>query len=212
MLPDLRGHGRSPRAESYTLADHATDLAELMIANRAQDDVVVLGHSMGGAVGLELASGAYGFVPRRVLGLGVKVAWTPEEVARLQGLAAAPVREFDSLEEAQQRFLKVSGLAGLALPGSAPARHGVVSIRGTPKWRLAADPATATVGAPAMEALVAAAKCPIHLAAGEHDPMSKLEDLRRWDPDAEVLPGLGHNAMVEDPAAVWAWLLRTCGL
>lgn len=211
-VPDLRGHGRSPPADSYALADHAADLAELLIANRAQDDVVVLGHSMGGAVGLELASGAYGFVPRRVLGLGVKVAWTSGELAWLEGLTAAPVREFDSLDEAQQRFLKVSGLAGLALPGSGPARHGVVSIRGTSKWRLAADPATASVGAPPMEKLTAAAKCPIHLAAGEHDPMSKLGDLRRWDPQAEILPGLGHNAMVEDPAAVWTWLLRTCGL
>jgi pimeloyl-ACP methyl ester carboxylesterase len=183
-----------------------------MIADGAQDDVVVLGHSMGGAVGLELASGAYGFVPRRVLGLGVKVAWTPEELAWLEGLASAPAREFDSLEEAQQRFLKVSGLAGFAQSDSGPARGGVVPIRGTSRWRLAADPATSSVGPPPMETLTAAAKCPFSLAAGEHDPMSKLGDLRRWDPEAEVLPGLGHNAMIEDPAAVWAWLLRTCGL
>jgi pimeloyl-ACP methyl ester carboxylesterase len=63
-----------------------------------------------------------------------------------------------------------------------------------------------------MARLIADARCPIRLAAGERDPMSKLGDLRRWDPQAETLPGLGHNAMVEDPAAVWAWLLRTCGL
>jgi pimeloyl-ACP methyl ester carboxylesterase len=212
VVPDFRGHGRSPHADSYTLADHASDLAELLASEGLGADVVVLGHSMGGAVGLELASGRYGFTPARVLGLGVKVAWSEDELAWLGKLARTPARYFATRDEALQRFLKTAGLDGLADPLSDLAVEGVRQEPGRSDWRLAADPATASVGAPPMARLIADARCPIRLAAGERDPMSKLGDLRRWDPQAETLPGLGHNAMVQDPAAAWAWLLRTCGL
>lgn len=56
---DLRGHGASPRADSYTLADYAGDLA------REEWDLV-LGHSLGGAVSV-LAAQESGFTSRLVL-------------------------------------------------------------------------------------------------------------------------------------------------
>jgi len=43
---DLRGHGRSDRSDSYTLADLATDVAE----NLPQGLDAVVGHSLGGSV------------------------------------------------------------------------------------------------------------------------------------------------------------------
>ena len=42
------------------------------------------------------------------------------------------------------------------------------------------------------------------LARGEHDRMVSHEELAALVPDALTLPGLGHNAHVEDPAAVRA--------
>jgi pimeloyl-ACP methyl ester carboxylesterase len=94
----------------------------------------------------------------------------------------------------------VAGLAGLLLP-DAPAADGLVvpSERG---WRLALDPAAFGVGAPDIEGLLAAARAPVVLAAGEHDPMSPLEHLQPLVTDPVVLGGLGHNAHVEDPAAL----------
>jgi pimeloyl-ACP methyl ester carboxylesterase len=69
-------------------------------------------------------------------------------------------------------------------------------------WRVAQDPATFGVGAPDMAGLLARAACPVVLARGESDPMVSDADLRALVADPVTLPGLGHNAHVEDPAAV----------
>ncbi|HYF22388.1 MAG TPA: alpha/beta fold hydrolase [Caulobacteraceae bacterium] len=210
VAPDLRGHGASPWGLGYGLGDHAACVAELLLAQGIERDFVVLGHSMGGAIGLALASGWFGVAPAWVLALGVKVVWTEAELERMAALASQPARFFETEADAVERFLKVSGLFGLIDPASPEARSGVVAENGA--WRLACDPAAAKVGAPPMDALKAAARVPFRLAAGERDPMSRLDDLRRWDPDAAILPGLGHNAMVEDPAAVWSWLRAEAAL
>jgi pimeloyl-ACP methyl ester carboxylesterase len=65
------------------------------------------------------------------------------------------------------------------------------------------DAATFGVGAPDMPALLAAAEAPVLLARGQHDGLQTTEQLRALDPTAVELPGLGHNAQVEDPEAVW---------
>src|SRR5436305_6008496 len=54
--PDLRGHGASPAATNYALGCHAADVAELVSESGNWHQVVVIGHSMGGAVALALAS------------------------------------------------------------------------------------------------------------------------------------------------------------
>jgi pimeloyl-ACP methyl ester carboxylesterase len=206
IAPDLAGHGASPWTGAYGLDDHAAAVAELLKAEGATDEVVLLGHSMGGAVALALASGRHGVTPKQVLAFGIKVVWTPEEIRWLDGLSKQPVKYFVDRDEAVSRFLKVSGLAGRFDPSSPVAGAGVAEDE--QGWRLAADPAVASVGSPPMGPLMAEAVCPVRLASGEHDAMSRVEDLRGLDPDAAALPGLGHNAMVEDPAAVWTWARR----
>jgi len=52
------------------------------------------------------------------------------------------------------------------------------------------------------------------LARGAGDPMVGAADLAALHPDVRELPGLGHNAHVEDPAATWdlvATLAREAG-
>jgi pimeloyl-ACP methyl ester carboxylesterase len=201
LIPDFRGHGRSSHRTPYSYAAHAADVAALL----AQDEeVVILGHSMGGATGLVLASGWFGINVRVVLAFGIKIRWTPEEVSKLQQLARNQVRWFDQQAEAVDRYLKVSGLSGLVDPSAPEAISGIRQENG--RFRLAADPmANAAVG-PAVEALVAAAKAPLRLAAGEKDPMVTLADMRRFDSRAVVFDGLGHNAHVEDPEVVWQFV------
>jgi len=67
---DLPGHGRSPRAASYTFDAQAALVAEVLPEGR---DLVLLGHSMGGMVALALA----GFHPGvgRVVGFSIKTWW-----------------------------------------------------------------------------------------------------------------------------------------
>lgn len=203
IAPDLRGHGASAHAANYALGLHAADVAETIQGLSALDDIVVLGHSMGGVIALALASGWFGVQPSRVFGVGIKVAWTDEERAGMAKMAAVPVKTFDNKDDAVARYLKISGLAGFAAPDSEAAQAGVVQTKDG--WRPAFDPATASIGPPPMRALIAAAQAPVHLACGEKDPMVTRDEMAVYDPDARSLPG-GHNAMVENPKAVWDWI------
>jgi pimeloyl-ACP methyl ester carboxylesterase len=196
IAPDLRGHGASAHAANYSLGCHAADVTELV--SGPWREIVVLGHSMGGAVGLALASGWFGMAPSRVFGLGIKVVWNAEELAGLEKMAAAPARLFASKDEAMARFAKVSGLGAHAT--------GLGVTQTGDGWRLAADPATARVGPPPMQALLSCAACPIHLARGESDAMVSGVQLEAFDPAAVDIVGAGHNAMIDAPGAVWDWL------
>jgi pimeloyl-ACP methyl ester carboxylesterase len=203
LAPDLRGHGASPHKAPYDLGRYAEDVAELVAKGGKFESIVILGHSLGGATALTLASGRYGIMPARVFGLGIKVVWAADDVESMRKIASAPVRHFTSREDAIRRYLKVSGLQGLVQPDSPIAEAGVVSTAAG--WRLAYDPRCAAVSPPPMTALIVAARAPIHLARGDLDPMNSLDQLAMFDPDARDLPG-GHTVMVENPGVVWRWL------
>ncbi len=203
MAPDFPGHGGSAPLDAYTFEALAAAVAGLV---DAADRVVVLGHSMGGAVGLQLASGRLGVDVVGVVGFGIKVSWAPAELERAQALARRPVTWFDTREAAADRYLRVSGLAGLVDPFDDAVRHGLREQSG--RWCLALDPLAFAVGTPDMTRLLADATAPVVLARGEHDELVSHEQLAALVPDPVSLPGLGHNAQVEDPAAVLDLLRR----
>lgn len=198
IIPDMRGHGRSAHCKAYGIGDHAADMAALL---KGAENPILAGHSMGGLVGIMLASGLFGVTPKTVVTAGVKVDWTEEEHAGMAKLIDMPVRWFDSDAEARARFVLVTGLKGIVDPDSDLAHTGVVEENG--KWRLAADNRAATVAYADTRDIFAAAHAPITLAAGEHDRMVSVEELQTLNPAARVLPGVGHNAHVENPHAFW---------
>lgn len=189
LAPDLPGHGGSAPLPEYTFDALAAALRPLV-----EPGTVVLGHSLGGVVGLALAAGA---PVSMVVGLGIKVAWTDEELDKAQALAGRPVTWFASQKEAAERYLRVSGLAGLLAADDPAVAAGLVQEDG--RWRLALDPRAFAVGAPDMAALVAQHPAKVTLARGELDPMNSDEQLRQWGVPVVTLPGLGHNAHVESP-------------
>ncbi len=209
IIPDLRGHGRSDHAPGYGIAQHAGDFAGLV---EGSERVIICGHSMGGLAAMVLASGWYGVHVTDVIAIGVKISWTDEERAQSAKLVDAPVRWFDSRDAAIERFLRVSGLAGLADPDSPVAASGIVEHDGN--WRLAADNRTALVaGADTTEIYhLACDHADIVLAAGENDWMVPPDALRALAADGVVLDGLGHNAHVEDPERIWSLVADTVGL
>lgn len=197
VAPDLPGHGAAQWEASYTFERIAEAVRPLL----GPAPVTVVGHSMGGVVALALAAIAPHRV-RQVVGLGIKVAWSPQDVERATAMAERPVATYDTREEAVDRFLRVSGLAGLVAPDD-PLVDGAV-VEEEAGWRLAQDPRTFGVGVPDMAGLLASVQCPVVLARGEHDPMVTHEQLAALVPDPVTLPRLGHNAHVADPAAVLA--------
>jgi pimeloyl-ACP methyl ester carboxylesterase len=204
LAPDLPGHGGSPPLAAYTFDGFAAAVAGVIPPSAR---TVVLGHSLGGVVGLALASGRFPVPVDAVIGLGIKVAWTDEDLERAQAMAHRPPALFASRVEAAARYLRVSGLAGLLPAGDAAVDAGLREQGG--RWRLAMDAGAFAVGAPDMAQLVARSQAPVTLARGEHDPMNTDEQLARFGPGAVTLPGLGHNAHVESPEASIA-LLDAC--
>jgi pimeloyl-ACP methyl ester carboxylesterase len=194
IAPDLPGHGGSPPLAAYTFDGFAAAVADLL---QPRDPVVVLGHSLGGVVGLGLASGRFPVPVRAVIGLGIKVVWAGEDLDRARAAAQRPTAWFASRDEAAARYLRVSGLAGLVAPDDPAVDAGLREQDG--QWRLAMDPGTFAVGAPDMPKLLARSRAPVTLARGEHDPMNTDEQLARLGAPAITLPGLGHNAHVESP-------------
>jgi len=194
LAPDLPGHGGSRPLSRYTFDTLAAAVAGLVGAGTR---TVVLGHSLGGVVGLALASSDFPLPVQAVIGLGIKVVWTREELDRAQALAHRTPAWFDSRDEAAARYLRVSGLAGLLSAEDPAVDAGLREQNG--RWQLALDPGAFAVGAPDMAELLARSQAPVTLARGEHDPMNTDEQLSRLGVSTVTLPGLGHNAHVQSP-------------
>jgi pimeloyl-ACP methyl ester carboxylesterase len=201
MAPDLPGHGGSPPLPAYTFDGFAGAVAGVVPPGAR---VVVLGHSLGGVVGLALASDRFPVPVQAVIGLGIKVVWTDEDLRRARAVAQRPLAWFASRDEAAARYLRVSGLGGL-LPAGDPAVDAGLREQGG-RWRLAMDPGAFAVGAPDMPQLLARSRAAVTLARGEHDPMNTDEQLARLGAPTVTLPGLGHNAHAESPELAIALL------
>ena len=156
---------------------------------------------MGAAVGLLLASGLFGTVIASVFALGMKVDWSPEEVARMGKIPA--MRVFASRGEAGDRFLRVTGLQGIAAIDAACVNVGVAATDGG--FRLAADPRTVSVAGVVVRTLPDCGQTipvPVRYARGSADPIVAATSLQALDPDSVDFPGHGHNVHVSDPSAV----------
>ncbi|HXZ75211.1 MAG TPA: alpha/beta fold hydrolase, partial [Streptosporangiaceae bacterium] len=159
MAPDLPGHGGSPPQAAYTFDGFAAAVAGTV---QPGAPVVVLGHSLGGVVGLALAGGRFPVPVQAVIGLGIKVAWTQEELERARAAAHRPVAWFGSRDEAAARYLRISGLGGLLAADAPAVDAGLREQDG--RWRLAMDPGAFAVGAPDMAQLLARSQAPVILA------------------------------------------------
>lgn len=95
VAPDLRGHGRSAWDPPWSLAAHVADMEGLA------DELapaVVLGHSFGGRLVLELAARRPDLVPRAIL--LDPAAQVPREVAAAYAAKEAARKPFANREEA----------------------------------------------------------------------------------------------------------------
>jgi pimeloyl-ACP methyl ester carboxylesterase len=194
LAPDLPGHGGSRPLSGYTFDNLAAAVAPIV---DPYTRTVVLGHSLGGVVGLALASARFGVSVRTVIGLGIKIVWSDEELDRAQALAQRSPTWFASRGEAAARYLRLSGLTGL-LPADDPAVNAGLREQDG-RWRLAMDPGAFAVGVPDMVRLLARSQAVVTLARGEYDLMNTDEQLAGLGAPTVTIPGVGHNAHVESP-------------
>lgn len=200
VAADLLGHGRSPRSPVYEPGQYAAAVSDAAAPLVGDRPVVALGHSLGGVVALALATGWFGLDVVAVVGVGIKIAWTAEDLEDMARLRARPARHFASRDEAAARFVLVNGLNGLVDPRSPLCDAGLVQEAAG--WRLAHDPASFPAFVPSMDELVRLGHTPVVLARGERDAMVSDADIVGIGVDPVVVPDAGHNAHVEQPGAV----------
>lgn len=197
LAPDFSGHGSSVHRDSYSYEDHARDVLQLVADF---DRVFILGHSMGGAVGLKAAAMAPPGLIVSVASLSMKLSFTAEESRWFQERAKTDIQYFNTADEAKRRYLKISGLLELVPMESDIAEQGVVAdVRG---YRLAMDPKAFMVAADRLPSSTGL-PCNVCLATGSEDRIAPAEEMRTRFEQSIVLNGLGHNAHVQAPEMVW---------
>lgn len=146
LAPDLPGHGGSPPLPGgYSFGGMAAEAARALASSARDRPVAVLGHSLGGVIGLTLATGWFGLRVAAMCGLGIKVRWSEDDLAKAAAVAARPPKAFDARADAVERALRIAGLDGLAATDSPVATSAVTVVDG--EWRLATDAAAFAVGA-----------------------------------------------------------------
>jgi len=200
IAPDLAGHGNAAPIEHYDFDHHARDLLERLGTVLADAPFFAIGHSLGGATAIALAALAPNLPIRGIVAVGVKTFWPPEDVAVMHRIADKGTGTFPDFDSGAARFLRVSGREGLAATRAAVVRRGLRRVDG--QWRLAVDPEAYRISPAPLSKVLARVDCPVIMASGEHDPMAPPASLAPLGRPVVTVPGVGHNAHVEAPAAI----------
>lgn len=193
---DLRGHGASAMDGPFTATDYLDDLLAVL-DDRGIERTHLVGASFGGSVALAAAA----LRPERVcsitaIGSALRVDDPPDIDGALDAMRAqgkAPV------------FAAVFAQISFA-PGTDPALIEAAAERAAARdLDVIAAVTRAGFGADVTE-LAGRVAAPALVLVGEHDlttPVAAADELARaLSVQARVLPGRGHLAALEDPAAV----------
>jgi pimeloyl-ACP methyl ester carboxylesterase len=152
LAPDLRGHGDSEwtKGSSYALPEYVYDLTGLARLTGA-NEVTIVGHSMGGMIGLAYAGTFPDKVSKLVVLDGVVVAPTAQKaqihdrmakwISQLDALAAREPRNYRTIADAaaqmsaHNRRLKPELALHLATHGTKPNGGGTLSWKFDPYQR-----------------------------------------------------------------------------
>jgi 2-succinyl-6-hydroxy-2,4-cyclohexadiene-1-carboxylate synthase len=203
LAPDIRGHGSASDRVPVTLEAVLDDLAALAPAR-----FTLAGYSMGGRVALHAALALPERVDRLVLiGASPGIADAGErEARRAADDALAGELEHMTIEEFAERWARTPVLAGQ--PPDVAAAVRADRLRNQPAGLARALRGLGTGVLASVRERLAEIRAPVTLIAGERDEkfIAIANEMARGLPDATivVIPGAGHAAHLEAPAAVAA--------
>ena len=214
IVPDLRGHGRSPATPGpYPMEDLADDVLETLEAESVPPPYVLVGHSMGGYVALAFAEAHPDRLRALILLSSRASADTPEAAERRLASAETLDREgtTDSLLGMVDTMLATDNRR---------ARPELVEqvgalIRGTPAVG-AAGALRGMSARPDRHDVLRALDVPLLVVAGNDDAIVPPEEsaaMADAAPDGRLatIPGAGHLAPLEVPGATAGVLLSFLG-
>jgi 3-oxoadipate enol-lactonase len=199
---DLRGFGDSDRStrQALTMEDHADDLAVFLKKASVVADVDVVGLSMGGYVALAFAQ-RYPDHVRSLALLDTKATADSEETKAGRDVAATL-----AVREGRTAFANSMMDAWVADQAS-------TWVRGRLRTMIEATPVESIVAGlegmklrPDRTQVLAHAQVPVAVIVGDQDRLVTIEESQQMAEVARasltVIPGAGHMAPIEQPAAV----------
>lgn len=199
IAPDLRGHGSSEApAGEYSMDAFADDLAQLLQHLKAEK-AIVLGHSLGGYVTLALAERH------------------PELLAAYGLIHSTAYPDSDAAKEGRLKGMQTIREQGLPvfIDGLVPKLFAPEHVKSMPeavREAIAIGVGTNTDGAirtlegmrtrPDRNHVLAAAKVPVLLVAGEHDqivPLDRAFSVSGEQITQRQIEAAGHMSMIEAP-------------
>jgi pimeloyl-ACP methyl ester carboxylesterase len=209
VAPDLPGFGDSPPpASGYELGEVGAALAE-GLERELGEPFDLLGHSLGGAIALTLATRGPVPVRRLVLSAPAGFAPRPRTVARAAGVLARPAlaaRRIVGVRTAGNATARRLLLAGTVADGAALDPGAARDIYDGSLTARSLGPAVASVAAANLDAELRRLGRPYALVWGERDrviPIATAARVAAIRPPAELvrIPGVGHVPQLERPEA-----------
>lgn len=199
---DLPNHGRSPQAARVDLPSMADDVAETVAALGVRGPFALLGHSLGGKVAMQLASGH----AERVRGL-VVVDISPRAIQPVHLFVLRACRDLDLASASRRSDLDLALAQSIPLKQTRDflLKNVARDAEGRFCWRVPLDhlidnyrvvsdapPLTAPYAGPAL------------FVAGEKSPFRLIDDeplVRGWFPAARfvTVAGAGHLVHADQP-------------
>jgi pimeloyl-ACP methyl ester carboxylesterase len=206
---DVPGFGSSrPVGRGFDLDVVAARVADDLRASSVAEPYDLVGHSMGAAVALTLAAREPQAVRSLVLVSPAGLRPTPFAAAAVLGIAAElyiPLRRRASVLAGWSWGRRVLMAGGVA-DGAALAPPVVRELLGASRGARRIGPALSAVASADLRDLLATLPVPVGALWGRGDrviPPGGVDTMRRLRPDAacEVIDGVGHISMVEQPDA-----------
>jgi pimeloyl-ACP methyl ester carboxylesterase len=226
VAPDLRGHGDTEWVGAggyYYFMDYLHDVADLVDAV-AREDLVLLGHSMGGSIA-SLFAGVFPERPRRIVVMeGMRLPEQPAEdlpgraVDWIHGVRRARQRGPRALPDLDACAARIRQFDPLCPPDVAHflAEHGTLPVSEGRAFKH--DPVHVTRGPYPFRLeqwmqYWRAVRCPVLLLEGERTELPPPPDMAERaaclrDVRTRVVPRAGHMMMRHEPAAVASAVLE----